>query len=148
MSSPCLFWASPEDPDSHRESQCKLFISDVRKKECSYVMFFEKRVLAIFSVFHSWLSWWFIIKENRPSTRKCVWLLSLSPAGGGSSNYVFSMRFFTSTLELMPLLIVYLHLMTTYSIPDAQHYFPGFASKKDMAGCAGNDRFSFLDRHH
>lgn len=44
-------------------------------------------------------------------------------------------------------LIVYLHLMTTYNTPDAQHYFPGFDGKRDMAGCAGNDCFHFLDRH-
>lgn len=148
MSSPCLFWARPEDPDSHCESQCKLFISDVQKQECNYVIFFEKWFLAIFSVHHLWLCWWFIIKENQPSTWKCIWSLSLAPAGGGSSYYVCSTRFFTFTLKLMSPLIVYLHLMTTYSIPDSQHYFPGFASKKDMAGCAGNDHFSFLDWHH
>lgn len=51
-------------------------------------------------------------------------------------------------LKLMSPLIVYLHLMTTYNTPDAQHYFPGFDGKRDMAGCAGNDHFHFLDRHH
>lgn len=51
-------------------------------------------------------------------------------------------------LKLKSPLIVYLHLMTTYNIPGAQRYFPGFDGTRDMAGCAGNDRFHSLDRCH